>query len=722
MTERKYQNFSVTHDEADVVRVVLDVPGRPMNVIDESLMEELEQIIGDLEDRDDVRLVVFKSGKESGFLAGADINVIAGIGSAQQAAELVVRGQDLFDRIERLAMPTLAMIHGPCLGGGLELSLACNYRIARDNSHTRIGLPEIKLGLIPGWGGTQRLPRLVGMRHAIDLILTGKHMSASAARRIGLIDRAIAPDRWRDEVTDVIVKLVTGQSLRPAGQSLLRLRRCIEDSRPLRQLTVRLTRRRIAGKVDHYPAIEAALHAIADSYRHDIDGLLTEREEFAALVETETSKQLVGLFLSRERARNLTTWCPEASRTVYREPIRKLGVVGCGAMGAGIAQVAATKGFPVCIKEVDAQAVVAGTARIDRLVAAYADHKRMTPDDRKALGDLIDVSATFGAFKDVDCVVEAVVERMDVKKSVLSEAERAVVAGTILATNTSALSVSEMAGVLQRPRHFAGLHFFNPVHQMELVEVVRGDRTSESTVARLVSFVKAIGKTPVVTKDSPGFLVNRILFPYLGEAVLMVRQGYRVETIDHELRTFGMPMGPLELLDRVGLDVAVHVAETLREVLSGVEDVMAVLRPMVDQGHLGTKSKIGFYDHSGKHKRPRSPEQIVGANESQPVGFEFARDGLSLIQRRLVYPMLAEAVRCQREHVVEHRWAIDLAMVLGTGFAPHRGGPLNLLDQITTDVFSQNLFRLKRQLGDRFQSPWVDSVREQNPLSKGAGR
>lgn len=710
MTKRKLKNFTVGCDDAGVFRIVLDVPGRPVNVLDHCVMQELDGIIAELEQRNDVQLVVFKSGKESGFLAGADVESIAEIETADQALPVLTLGQRLFDRIERLPMTTVALIHGPCLGGGLELALACDYRVARDNSSTKIGLPEIKLGLIPGWGGTQRLPRLVGLRHGLSLILTGKHLSAREACNIGLIDRAIDPDHWRDEVVRVIDDLVSGRRLSSVTAKLKSLLQRCDSIGLLKDWILSITQTKLAKKSEHYPALAAAIRSIADGLDKHADGFDTERQEFARLVTTPTCRQLLRLFFSREQARNTKTWTANSAWGIHREPIRKLGVIGAGAMGAGIAQVAATRGYEVCVKEADEQAARRGRQRIHQLISQYARHKGICVAAEETLRRQVTVAEHFDTFADVDCVIEAVVERMDVKKSVLAAAEHSIKNTTILATNTSALSVSEMAQSISRPSHFAGLHFFNPVHRMELVEVVRGEHTSDETIARLVNLVRALGKTPIVTSDSPGFLVNRILFPYLGESILMIREGHDVATLDREIRKFGMPMGPIELLDRVGLDVALHVAQSLRPIMKDVDEVINVLAPLVERGETGFKTGRGFYDYGGKRKRPRQSRELVGYLVAPPLQVDFKFDGLSDIQRRLIYPMLAEAVRCEEESVVSHRWAIDLAMVLGTGFAPHRGGPISLTEQIGEDTVVTNLERLRSQFGDRFKTPQMFST------------
>jgi 3-hydroxyacyl-CoA dehydrogenase/enoyl-CoA hydratase/3-hydroxybutyryl-CoA epimerase len=705
MKNRNLRNFSVDRDNAGVFRLTLDVPGRAVNVLDRGVMTELEQIVAELENRDDVTLVVIESGKESGFLAGADVDAISSISCVEEAERVLEQGQRLFSRIECLPMPTLAVVHGPCLGGGLELALACDYRIARDNSSTKIGLPEIKLGLIPGWGGTQRLPKRIGLMSSMEMILTGRHLSAGEALKIGLIDRAVPPERWPEEVARVIDQLAAGKSIRRPRFGIGALLQCVLSSAPARPFLLKLAKKKTAAKSHHYPALDAAWNAIADGYRSGVDGYATERREFGKLIFSPTCRQLLHLFESRERARSVKTWAARTDQWVHGDPIRKLGVVGAGAMGAGIAQVAATRGYEVSIKEADREAALAGANRIDRLVTQYGHRKGWDEARTAQLRGRIDIAADFDSFEGVDCVVEAIVERMEIKQSVLAAAEAAVGPSTILATNTSALSVTEMSKSLLHPNRFAGLHFFNPVHRMELVEVVRGRNTDDATIARLVAFVRALGKTPIVTSDSPGFLVNRILFPYLGEAVLMVREGHKIATIDREIRAFGMPMGPLELLDRVGLDVALHVAQSLGGLLCDADQVAEVLAVLVERQETGVKSEIGFYDYRNKPKTARGNSDLVATIDVPATSVQWVDDGLSEIQRRLLYPMLAEAIRCSDEAVVEYPWAIDLAMVLGTGFAPHRGGPLRLVDQIGAITVHSNLDKLRSQFGDRFAPP-----------------
>ncbi len=704
INDQTYENFSVATDRQGIVTVTLDIPGRALNILTQRVMSELDSIVSDLERTSGIKVVVFRSGKESGFLAGADVAVIASIDSPEEASDLIQAGQTLFARIEKLPVPTIAVIHGPCLGGGLEWSLACNRRIARDNSSTKIGLPEIQLGLIPGWGGTQRLPRLIGASNALKLILTGKHLSAEEAAEVGLVDLAIPPDRWQQDV-DRFIEAVAKHELIPSSKRSL-MRRLMDDTWVGRVLVFASAERSIRAKRNDYPALGAAIRAVKIG-QSDSDGMgyATEREEFTRLLSTPTSQNLLDLFLNRERARSLSTWSGDTTSAFHRDPIRRVGVVGAGAMGAGIGQLAATRGYDVVLKEIDEATARSGQARIQKLVDDLARRKQFTTIERKRLLDKISVRFDDRALADCDLVVEAVVEIEDVKAKIFAQLDAVVQSQAILTSNTSSLSISKMADATHRATQVAGLHFFNPVHRMELVEVVRGRDTDDATIARLIGFVKTLGKTPIVTSDAPGFLVNRVLFPYLGEAVLMVGEGHDVAALDRQVRVFGMPMGPLELLDQVGMDVAAHVAGSLRGVLTDVQPVVDILDQMVREGRLGRKSDRGFYGYR-RGKRGAALPPIGSLDRSRSLSMhEGGDDGLTQITRRLIYPMFIEAVRCHEQSIVATAWAIDLAMVLGTGFAPHRGGPLHMLDAIGFDEFLQNLRHLEDQFGSRFAAP-----------------
>lgn len=704
-----YKNFQISRDDRGIVTVSLDVPGRPMNVLTTEVLSELDRIVHELETSNGVRLVIFRSDKESGFLSGADVEALQRISTASETQRAVEMGQTLFQRIEWLPMPTVAVIHGPCLGGGLELALACDHRIARDNSSTKIGLPEIKLGLIPGWGGTQRLPQRVGLSNALSMILTGKHLSAHQAYRIGLIDQSIKPDAW-DLGIDRFIDSVLSHRVSDPHRRRPIWQRWLESIAWGQRLTLHLATREVQSKIAHYPALASAIHAVRkgvlrSNHASRMDGYLAEREEFSRLLATPTCRHLLELFFAQQKARKLSTWASDPARTIHESPIRRVAVIGAGAMGAGIGQLAAVRGFDVVLKEIDEQAASAGRKRVEKLIDDLATRKRWSYEKRSEVSNRITVVWNDESLVDCDLAIEAVVERMDVKKSVFGQLDSITKPDCVLASNTSSLQVTEMSSATHREAMVAGLHFFNPVHRMELVEVVRADKTNDATIAKLIGFVKALGKTPVVTKDEPGFLVNRVLFPYLGEAVLMVGEGFDVAEIDRQVRRFGMPMGPLQLLDQVGIDVAHHVAQSLADTLPGVGAVAEKLAMLVQDGRLGRKAGMGFYHyHAGKRRSvaeltwPTTPTAQVDESE-------FRDDSMTDIQRRLIYPMVVETVRCHEQKIVDSAWAIDLAIVMGTGFAPHSGGPLHLIDQVGSRTFAHNLSVLEGCLGDRFAMP-----------------
>jgi len=705
-----YTNFTVTQDDRGVVSAVLNVPDRPMNVFSDSVVEELQAIVQLLREARDVKVVVFRSSKPTGFLAGADISGFTEVESASEASQMIKSGQDLFAQIEKLSIVTIAAIHGVCLGGGLELALSCNHRLAQESGSTKIGLPEIMLGLIPGWGGTQRLPKQVGLANGMKMILTGKHLSAMEAYNYGLVDRTIESERWDQGINtfvdEVLESRSQGRGLPDPRKRRPLSERMIDATGLGRSFIFKMTEKQIRSNVKQYPALGAAVKAVKASYSGRVNGFTTEREEFVKLIETPTCHSLLGLFFAREKARSLQTWSPDQLSAVEEAPIETVGVVGAGAMGAGIGQLSANRGYDVVMKEIDKATADDAQRRIAKALGKLAERKRWDNSKRQELLDRISVTHDDAPLKSCDLVVEAVVERDDVKDKVFSRLDQVVQRSAILASNTSSLSVSRMAKSTERANQVAGLHFFNPVHRMELVEVVRATETDDLTIARLVAFVKSLGKTPIVTTDSPGFLVNRVLFPYLGEAVLMVTEGFAIEQIDKEIRRFGMPMGPLELLDQVGLDVAHDVAGSLMKNMPEVQPVVDQFADLLEHGYLGKKSGCGFYRYQKGKKSGATILPGIDADLVPPdLGNDYDDDGMTAIQRRLVYPMLAESIKCYDEGVVKEPWAIDLAMVLGTGFSPPRGGPLHVVDSVGADKVVANLKRLQAMLGDRFEPP-----------------
>lgn len=728
MISRALKHFRIDRLSETETVVWIDVQHKSMNVFNDEVLSELDYVISGLETQADGS-VVFRSGKPSGFFAGADVHQIAQLTDLAQVVEVVCRGQKLFQRVADLRLRTVAAIHGPCLGGGLEFALACDERIALEERLTRLGLPETQLGIIPGWGGTQRLPQLVGVAAALPLILKGSRLTAGKAWKMGLVDAIAPPSDWEHLISRVLTDGVTTEDRRqPSWQQ--NLVRAATDTAVGRWLVARTATRQTRSQARHYPALPAAIRAVAASGLSGGRGYVVERNEFAQLIDTPTCRNLLSLFLWREQARSADARQdhPVGNRIASRlatsplsgasgegvPQVRRIGVIGAGAMGSGIAQLAAGKGLSVVSKELTPELAEAGRERItdnlDRLVSSG----RMTTDDHSSILDRIMVTDNYDDLVDCDLVIEAVVEKMPVKRAVFASLDAVLRPDAVIASNTSALSVAEMAQATNHPQRVGGLHFFNPVHRMDLVEVIRAEHTDARTIRTLMDFARLLGKTPVQVSDTPGFLVNRVLFPGMGEAVRMVMEGMDVRHIDRAARRFGLPMGPLQLIDHVGLDVAWHVATTLENVLPESTEVIRFLGQMVGRGWLGTKSGRGFYHYSdGVRGEVNDLSALTESAPPSPPSSDsqvgaFLEDGLTGTQRRIVYPMINELGFCLQDGVVAEPWMADLAMILGTGFAPHTGGPLTLAAQIGSDTLLNNLHVLTVRHGTRFKpSAWL---------------
>lgn len=720
-----YECLHVTRDPAGIVTITIDVPGYSVNVIDERLLRELAAVVTELErELSDppaeaavgtgavpaARAVVFRSGKDSGFIAGADVHRIRDIADAKEAEAVLRRGQDLFDQIEALPVSTVAVIHGPCLGGGLELALACGYRIARDDDATRLGLPETQLGLIPGWGGTQRLPHCMGLAAAARLILQGSRLSASRAEELGLIDAAIAPDSFDDDVRQFIKGRMsatgpgTSQTQPRAGLRSRRWRAWLRDQTFCgRKLVLWMARRKIASQAKHYPALPAALKAIeAGLFRGKRFGLAREREAFCRLLFHPSCRNLLGVFFQQERARKRETWV--AAETEGGPEVETVAVVGAGTMGAGIAQIAAMRGYHVILSDIDEGVLARSRKQIEALTQQAVKKDVIKTPAADAARTRLRYTTDTVLLAEADLVIEAVIERLDVKQQVFREFDRNVPDRAILVSNTSAQPIDELAAITARADRVAGLHFFNPVHRMPLVEVVRAAGTSDAVIAALVDFVRRLGKTPLVVAATPGFLVNRILFPYLDEAVRLVCEGLSADDVDRAATRFGMPMGPLELLDAVGLDVAADVSRTLAGHSLDESPTPARLSAMVAAGETGRKRGRGFYSY--RHDRRTRPVGIANGGQSDaamPLPREFTGETISGVQQRLVFAMINAAADSLHDRVVAEPWMVDIGMVLGTGFAPFRGGPFQLIESWGHDAVVDTLEQLNDQCGPRFR-------------------
>jgi 3-hydroxyacyl-CoA dehydrogenase/enoyl-CoA hydratase/3-hydroxybutyryl-CoA epimerase len=720
------QSLTIEKDN-NVATLWLDVPGKTYNVFNRQVLRDLNAAFDAIAPNSGIRLLLIQGRKKNGFVAGADLHEFQTITTGEQATALSAAGQQLFDKLERLPFPTVAVMHGPCLGGGLEFALACDYRVAIDHPKTQIGLPEIELGLVPGWGGTQRLARVVGLERALQVILQRRRLNAREAADWGLADWCL-PVASKEQENNNSSLAASHESLttlagfqisdlhkRPKhGLPLHTWRQRLIESTPVgRAIMFRGAERILRRKVpDDMPAPFEALQAVRVGFTQDMSaGLAREREAIGRLATTKACRNLMTLFFLIERARKLQE---DVDKDSVPE-IRRVGVVGAGTMGAGIAQLAALKGFEVVVQEINDAALAAGIRKIEDLFQKAAERRLLSSEEAKQKMAAICRTTTWQGFDQTDLVIEAVIEDLKLKKDVFQELEKRTRPNTILASNTSSLVIGQLQEGLAHPERVAGLHFFNPVHKMPLIEVVRTPVTQEKVTSILTQWSAAVGKTPVVVGDSPGFVVNRILMPYLNEAGMLVAEGMPVEKVDSVMRRFGMPMGPLELLDQVGLDVAAHIAKSVGPAFGGRLQPHPALEQMCQADWLGQKSGLGFYRYQGKKKtvhaealaklrEDEAPAQPSGtpARQSAPARPSGAPD-MDDARERMVCLMVNEAAACLAEELAPSADVIDLAMVMGTGWAPHRGGPLRYADDRGVRNIVQTLETLAKKIGSRFE-------------------
>lgn len=677
------RNLRLERTPDGLAMLTFDRPDSSANIFDLETMDGLAAALDALR-ADPPRALMLVSAKPRIFVAGADIQAFAAVTDGDAARALSARGQEVFNRLADLPFPTVAAIHGQALGGGCEVALACDWRIASDTRETRIGLPEIQLGILPAWGGCHRLPRLVGLPAALDVILAGKTLSAYSAKKTGLVDRLVP----REHFARLALELAANGK-RPAPSFRF------TDLAPVRAVVAararKLTRVRTHG---HYPAPPRALEVILGGFGRPREAALRlEREALAELMPTPECRNLTRVFLLQERAKKLRVEDAPAGKPA---PVSRMAVIGAGVMGAGIAQYHAGRGTAVLLRDISPEAVNAGLKRIHGLFEEAAKRRVLNRAEARQACERVTPLTGDARLPRVDLVVEAAPEKLELKRAVFAALDRGAPPDALLATNTSALSIDAIAGAVADPGRVVGIHYFNPVHKMQLVEVVRGARTSPGVVARAVAFVQAAGKLPVVVRDRPGFLVNRVLLPSLVEAGLLFEQGVSVDAIDRAMLDFGMPMGPLRLLDEVGADVGLHVAKFLAESFPDRMQVPDVLARMVEAGALGRKTGAGFYLHAGSGKE--GPPRVNPAAVGWVKGAASAALSPAELRDRMVLPLLNECARCLEEGVAAAAADVDLALVFGAGFAPFRGGPLRHADAVGLP----ELVRRMDALGGRF--------------------
>ena len=620
------------------------------NTFDETTLIELENIIDGLTKSSQLNALIITSAKPNIFIAGADLKVLSEA-KPEELERIILLGQRVFQKIEKLHMTTVAAIHGACVGGGFELALACDYRVASHTDSTKIGLPETKLGILPAWGGSTRLPELIGLSKALPLIISGSVLPSKVAHKKGLIDAICHPEQLLDFAIAHTKKPKRRHKIFPLEHNLLSIEFIkSKASKSLHQKTR-----------GHYPALNRALNVCcsgvlsskSESYQQELLAILE-------LSQGPEAKNLIRLYFASEKHRKLRVGQDEA------EPVARAAVIGAGVMGSGIAHWMAKKSIPLMLKDVNNEALAKGMQNIENLINSELRTKRITPTEAQHCLDRVTPSTEDLSLHHCDLVIEAATENLSLKSKIFQKLSSLSNPNTILATNTSALPVSHLAQAIDHPERLVGIHFFNPVSKMPLVEIVKTSDSSDHTINTALKFVQGLGKFPVVVEDSPGFIVNRILLPYLVRAGELFEEGHSPTVIDEAMLEFGMPMGPLHLIDTVGIDVAVHVATTLAEAFPDRMNVPKILTTMHEKGLLGVKSGSGFYHYHQGEKQPN--------NEIQPGSSP--QSSVQVIQDELVELMSAEAQRCLDEKIAASADDIDFAMVMGTGYPPFRGGPL----------------------------------------------
>ncbi len=666
--QKQYENWKLETDNDQILWLYADRKNSSVNTLNSEVISELADIVENIAKDSSLKGVIIASAKKQGFIAGADIEQFTKFKDEQEAFELVRGAQIVLNNLETLKIPTVAMIDGFCLGGGTELALACRYRVAEEGPKTRIGLPEVKLGIHPGFGGSIRLPRLIGAPMAMDLILSGRTVSGKAAAKMGIVDVAVPRRQLKHAVKYYVL-----QHPKPHHPTWLQ---ALTDKKFIRPLLAKKFYAELAKKIsrDHYPAP----YVTVDNWmKYGVAGeapMINEAKSIANLFLSETSKNLVRVFFLQDRMKGLAKSSDFKPQHVH--------VIGAGTMGGDIAAWCAAMGLNVTLQDREIKYIAPAIARAAKL---YKEKFRNPRDAQAAMDRLMPDPQGLG-IKEADVIIEAIFENLEAKQQLFKSLELQAKPTAILATNTSSIPLDEINVVLEHPEELVGIHFFNPAAKMQLVEVVAGAKTNPEVVNKALSFVRRIDRLPLPVKSSPGFLVNRTLMPYLMEAMRLLQEGVPAEVIDKAAVKFGMPMGPIELADTVGLDVCLSVADNLTKHFGG--EVPERLRQMVKAGELGRKSGKGFY----VYKNGKAVKAKASSTDMSPD-----------LTDRLILRMVNEAVACLREGVVQDADLLDAGMIFGTGFAPFRGGPMHYAKTRGYQDIVARLQEFTDKYGERFK-------------------
>jgi len=699
--ERKYEFFQNVEMTADGVAIIrFDCPGKAVNTISFALADEARKLwAADIHPNADVKAVVFLSAKRDMFIAGADIFDLQAIENKQDLVGLIEDNMTFFQHMKSKKIPLVCGIDGPALGGGLEWALWCDYRVCSDSKKVKLGLPEVKLGLLPGFGGTQNLHPLVGLQNAMDMMLTGKDIRPDKARKMGLVDIVVASQSVEQVAIQSATDLASGK-LKPKRKPKSWLNWALEDTSIGRKVIWNQVEKMVAKNTHgNYPAPNAIIQCVQHGLSSSSTKYENERSQFAKLAATPESEALIGIFDGMNQMKKHDFGKDTAIK------VNTVAVMGAGLMGSGIAQVSAEKGFSVLLKDRNDESVARGLSHIsdnwDKKMRRMTKHERNINDSN--LVGLSDQNPSWRKhFQNTDLVIEAVFEDLSLKKELLAHVESITPDHCIFATNTSAIPISDIAAGAKRPENVIGMHYFSPVPKMPLLEIIPHDGSSDVAKATALEVGTKQGKTSILVKDVPGFYVNRCLGPFLVEVSALIKDGADLETLDRAMVKFGMPVGPITLADEVGIDVTSHVATFLSNADLGVRmsggDV-GVMGKMIEKGWLGKKSGQGFYTYKGKKKTINSEvKSYIGEVKERDLNL-----GMNDMQDRLVTRLVNEAAKCLEDEIIADPTVGDIGMVFGTGFAPFRGGPFRHIDQVGAGKFVDKMNMLSDQYGPQFE-------------------
>jgi 3-hydroxyacyl-CoA dehydrogenase/enoyl-CoA hydratase/3-hydroxybutyryl-CoA epimerase len=688
--------WNAVRDNDGYMHVTIDKPGASVNAFSASVLEELDTLLTEIERARDIKGVIFKSGKPGNFIAGADIKEMSSITTKDQARGTAKKGQELFARLERLPFPTVAAISGSCLGGGLEFAMACKYRVADDDRKTVLGLPEVRLGLVPGWGGTVRLPRLVGTMTGVQMILAGQMINGTKAKSRGLVNDVVPPEALESAAMTFLKKGA------PAPKKGGMKHRVMETKLVRSYILKQAEKQMLAMTHGHYPGPKRVVEVLRAGLLDSAEaGFAAEANAIADLSKDPVTVECIRLFFLNDESKK---WAEEVAPNYKSKKLSHVGLLGAGTMGASLAKIMADKNMTVRLKDVSPDALAKGLKVARALCDKDAKKKKVSKREADRCFGRISPTTDYTGIKHAQIVIEAVIEDLDIKKKVFRDLQDACGPDTILATNTSSLRLSDMVGAIDRPERFVGVHFFNPPHKMQLVEIVTLDSTGQDAIETAVALVTKLGKTPVVVKDCPGFLVNRLLTPYMNEAGYLLAEVDDPMDVEKAAIEFGFPMGPMELMDLVGAGVAAKVSQVLYEAYGERMQPAPAWKRLTDlqksMGPAGASTKVMIGKGAKKHINPDVAKVLADVRReyrAQAGPGSLERLSHTEIAERLVFPVINEAARALDEGIVRYPEEVDMSMVFGTGFAPFRGGPLRYADSIGVSYVVETLERLAAQ-------------------------